>query len=94
MLYVTQETHTELSIAHHFYWKNSRKTVHEVCSKCKACQFLKSNKKVYGKLPPKDAEYKLWDVLFVDVRGQYRITPKGRGKKYQITTKNGKIVYL
>ena len=34
------ETCTELSIAQHFYWRNSRKTVHEVCSKYEACQFL------------------------------------------------------
>ena len=40
-LYHPGETHTELSIAQHFYWNNLRKTVHEVCSKCKACQFLK-----------------------------------------------------
>ena len=43
------ETHTELSIALHFYWKNLRKTEHEVCSKCKQ----------YGKLEPKEAESKL-----------------------------------
>ena len=54
------ETRTELSISQHFYWKNLRKTVHEVCTKCKACQFLKRNKKLYGKLPPKEAETKLW----------------------------------
>ena len=35
------EACTELSIVQYFYWKNLRKTVHEVCSKCKACQFLK-----------------------------------------------------
>ena len=52
------ETCTELSIAQHFYWKNLRKTVHEVCSKCKACQSLKRSKKQYGKLLPKEAEIK------------------------------------
>ena len=26
--------------------------------------------------------------------GQYQFTPKGGGKKYQMTTKNGKTVYL
>ena len=35
------ETRTELSISQHFYWKRLRKTVHSVCSKCQACQFLK-----------------------------------------------------
>ena len=44
---------TELSISQHFYWKNLRKIVHEICNKCKTCQFLKRNKKHYKKLPPK-----------------------------------------
>ena len=52
------------------------------------------NKKQYGKLPPKEAESKSWDVLCVDLMGQYQFTSKGRGKKYQITTKNGKTVYV
>ena len=75
------EPRIELSIAQHFYWKNLSKTVHEVCSKCMACQFLKRNKKQYGKLPPKEAESKPWDVLCVDLIGQYQFTPKGRDKK-------------
>ena len=49
----SNETCTELSIAQYFYWKNLRKTAHEVCLKCKACKFLKRNKKEYGKLPSK-----------------------------------------
>ena len=35
----------ELTVAQHYYWKNLRKTVHEVYSKCNSCQFLKQNKK-------------------------------------------------
>ena len=88
------ETCTELSIAQHFYWKNLCKTVHEVCSKCKACQFLKRNIKQYRKLPLKEAESKSWDVICIDLIGQYYFMPKGGGKKYQMTTKNGKTVYL
>ena len=38
-------THIELIISQHFYWQNLRKTVHEVCPRCKMCQFLKRNKK-------------------------------------------------
>ena len=34
------------------------------------------------------------DVLCVDLIGQYQFTPKGRGKKYQMTTKNGKTIYI
>ena len=37
-------TRTELTIAQHFYWKGLRNTVHDVCSKCEACQFLKRRK--------------------------------------------------
>ena len=88
------ETCTELSIAQHFHWKNLSKPIHEVCSKCKACQFLKRNKKQYGKLLLKEAKNKVWDVLCVYLIGQYQFTPKGGGKKYQMTTKNGKTVYL
>ena len=99
------ETRTELSISQHFYWKNLRKTVHEIYTKCKTCQFLKRNKKQYGKLPPKEAETIPWDTLCVDLIGKYQFTPKGGGKKFQIpskgdekkykmTTKSGKSVYL
>ena len=99
------ETRTELSISQHFYWKNLRKTVHEICTKCKTCQFLKRNKKQYGKLPPKEAEIIPWDTLCVDLIGKYQFTPKGGGKKFQIvpkgdekkykmTTKSGKSIYL
>ena len=64
------------------------------CSKCKACQFIKRNKKQSRKLPPKEAESKPWDILYIDLIGQYQFTPKGGGKKYQMTTKNRKTVYL
>ena len=77
-----------------FLMEKSCKTVHEVCSKCKACQFIKRNKKQYGKLPSKEAESKPWDVLCVDLIGQYQFTLKGGGKKYEMTTKKGKTMYL
>ena len=32
--------------------------------------------------------------MCVDLIGQYQFKLKGRGKKYQMTTKNGKTVYL
>ena len=88
------ETCTELSIAQHIYWKILRKTVHDICSKDRAYQFLKGNKKQYRKIPPMEAETKPWDVICVDLIGQYQFTPKGKGKKYQTTTKNGKNVHL
>ena len=99
------ETRTELSINQHFYWKNLRKTVHDVCSKCDACQRLKRGKKKYGKLPPKEAEAQPWDTLCVDLIGKYQFTTKGGGaeykispppsnEKYKLKTKNGNTVYL
>ena len=100
-----RETRTELSISQHFYWKNLRQTVHEICTKCQTCQFLKRNKKQYSKLPPKEAETIPWDTLCVDLIGKYQFTAKGGGKKFQIvpkgdekkyrmTTKSGKSVHL
>ena len=50
--------------------------------------FKKKNKKQHRKLPPNEAESNPWNVLCVDLIGQYKFTPKGRGKKYQMTTKN------
>ena len=87
------ETRTELSISQHFYWKNLRKTVHEICTKCKTCQFLKRNKKQYGRLPPKEAETIPWDTLCVDLISKYQFTPKGGEKKFQILLK-GKFVFF
>ena len=106
MHYATpRETHTELSISSLLFWMNLRKIVHEICTTCKTCQFLKRNKKQYRKLPPKEAEIIPWDTLCVDLIGKYQFTPKGGGKKFQIvpkgdekkykmTTKSGKSVYL
>ena len=98
-------TRTEATISQHFYWKGLRNTVHDICSKCEACQFLKRRKGNYGKLPAKEAETTPWDVLCVDLIGRYQFTPKGGGKKYsikpkkedekyQMTTQSGKSVYL
>mgnify|MGYP000473878471 FL=1 len=88
------ETRTELTIAQHFYWKNLRKTVQDVCSTCDVCQRLKRNKKNYGKLPPKQAEATPWQTLCVDLIGRYKLDPKGGGKKYEMTTEKGSTVYL
>ena len=54
------EIRTELSISQHLYWKNLRKTAHEICNKCEVCQFLKRNKKEHRKLPPKEVEIIHW----------------------------------
>ena len=104
VLYHSGETRTELSISQHFYLKNLCKTVHEICTKYKTCQFRKGNKKQFGKLPPKE-EIILLNTLCLDIIGKYQFTPKGGGKqsqilpkgdekKYKMSTKSGKSVYL
>ena len=45
-------------------------------------------------MPPKEAKSKPWDVLCLDLIEKHQFTPKGGGQKYQMTTKNGKTVYL
>ena len=88
------ETHTELSIAQHFYWKGLRNTVHDVCTKCDACQFLKRGKKKYGKLPPKQAEAQPWETLCVDLIGEYKFTTAEKESRYRMTTTEGRTVHL
>ena len=66
-------TRTEATIAQHFYWKNMRKDVEEVVSKCPICQINKRNKKKYGHLPEKEAEAVPWEKLCVDLIGPYTI---------------------
>ena len=80
------EVCTELSIAQHFYWKILRKNVYNVCSKCKASQTIQKSTTEGGR--KQTSGYIMCRLI-----GQYQFTPKGRGKKYQMTTKNKKIVY-
>ena len=61
--------------------KNLHKIVHELCSKCVSCKFLKRNKKQHDKLPTQKAEVNLWDVLC-------------GGKDYKLKNKKGHSVYL
>ena len=64
-----RETHTELNVSQHFYWKNLRKTVRGILTRYKTCQILKRNKKQYRKLPLKEVETIPWDTLCVDLIG-------------------------
>ena len=84
----------ELTISQYFYWKNLNKTVQDVCTTCDTCQRLKRNKKNYGKLPPKQSEATPQQKLCIDFIGKYKLIPKEGGKKYEMTTENGRIVYL
>ena len=53
------------------------------------CQFLKRNKRNYGKLPAKQAETQPWDTLYIDLIG----INKG-GRKYAMKGKKDEDVYL
>ena len=58
------------------------------------CQFLKRNKRNYGKLPAKQTDIQLWDTLYIDLIGKYRMTPNKGGRKYAMKGKKDKEVYL
>ena len=77
------ETHTEQTIAQHFYWTHLQQTVQEVCKPCKTCQVTKKTNKKYGHLPAKEAECIPWDRLCVDLIGPYKIRPKN-GKEQKL----------
>jgi RNase H-like domain found in reverse transcriptase/Integrase zinc binding domain len=74
------ETRTESTIAQHYYWRNLRNDVRDVCSRCPTCQKNKKPTQKLGLLPAKDdpAEYTPWDKLCVDLIGPYtiKIRPK------------------
>ena len=71
-------TRTEETIRQHFWWKDLRKDVQNMCSTCDTCQRTKRTHSKYGHLPPKEAEAEPWDVLCVDMIGPYTIKTKGR----------------
>ena len=78
-------TRTEETIKQHFYWKNLRKDVEQVCSTCKICQFNKRQKKKYGHLPEKDAEAIPWEILCVDLIGPYTMKRTNTSSKKDLT---------
>ena len=47
------ETRTEQTLRQHFVFKNLRKLVHQICSKCDTCQRTKKNKKIMDSYRPK-----------------------------------------
>ena len=70
------ETRTEATINQHFTWKNLRKDVHDVCSKCDTCQRIKVRHVKYGKIREKVMEITPWETLCVDLIGPYTIKQK------------------
>ena len=69
-------TRTEETIRQHLYWKGMRADVEHNVKTCKTCQKYKKQKKKYGLLPAKEAEAKPWEILCVDLIGEYTIRRK------------------
>ena len=67
------ETRTEQTIRQHFWFKNLRELVQQVCKKCPTCQKCKISHTKYGLLPEKEAEAEPWERLCVDLIGPYII---------------------
>jgi hypothetical protein len=61
-----------------------RNLVKAVCSKCASCQLNKKHQLKYRKIPPKDPDIILWDVLCIDLIGPYIITVELNGNKKEI----------
>ena len=51
-----QKAKTKFIISQHFSWKGLCKLMQDTCSKCRTCQFLIQGKRIYSKLPSKEAE--------------------------------------
>ena len=72
---------TEETISQHFYWKNMRDHITRDVSSCGVCQRQKKQRKKYGLLPEKEAEFQPWERLCVDLIGPYKIKTKKGGRK-------------
>ena len=64
-----------------FLLENMRDHITHNISTCSVCQKQKKQHKKYGLLPEKEAEYKPWEQLCVDIIGPYKIQTKKRGHK-------------
>ena len=83
-----------LSFGQYIYWKGLQKSVHDLCSKCHTCQFLKRGKSSSNNLPTKQVEIQLRKRLNIDLIGKYRKTPNKGGRKYAMKRKKDKDIYL
>jgi hypothetical protein len=67
------EPRTELTIAQHYTWKGMRKTIQDVCQRCKSCQLWKKSHLKMGHLPEKTAEDIPWEKVCIDLIGPYTV---------------------
>ncbi|GAX23113.1 hypothetical protein FisN_UnNu094 [Fistulifera solaris] len=64
---------TELTIRRNFHWNNIRADVRKTLADCHECKMFKKKTKKYGHLPAKEAEFKPWKRLCVDIIGPYTV---------------------
>jgi hypothetical protein len=73
------KTRMEATIRQNFTWTGLTPQVTEYCRTCHECQMFKKQRKKYGHLPPKKAEFRPWTTVKVDLIGPYTIkTPKNK----------------
>ena len=72
---------TEETISQHFYWQNMQNDITKSVSTCAICQKQKKQRRKYGHLPEKEAEFRPWERLCVDLIGPYNIKSKIQGVK-------------
>ena len=71
----------EETISQHYYRKNMRDHITCNVSMCGVCQKQKKQHKKYRLLLEKEAEYKPWEQLYVNLIGPYKIKSKKCGHK-------------
>ena len=69
---------TEETISQHLWWPKMRDQITKYVQACPTCQKNKEKQKMYGHLPPKEAEAEIWDKMCVDLIGPYKIRRKGK----------------
>ena len=56
------------------------------------CQCLRRNKSNFGKLLAQHVEIQLWDLLCIDLIGEYGLTPNKEYRKYAMKGKKDKDI--
>jgi transposase InsO family protein len=64
---------TEQTIRRHLTWPKLTANTVQLCKYCKVCQLQKKQRKKYGTLPAKVAEYHPWTRVCVDLVGPYTV---------------------
>jgi len=70
----------------HFYTKNVRHIIKEICSQCHVCQVNKISTINYGLLPPRQVSMNPWHTVAVDLVGPWKIKVEGMELEYHALT--------